>query len=80
MKIIKRPAQIIFDTRNPNHMQYAPDWTGTILPLYAVTGKNDMDSLIELFPSQEFEEHPIFEDFGKSSYWIIEASQHYLKS
>lgn len=72
MKILKKPEQIIYDTRKPNELLYKPRVKNSGTPLHAVTGKSDWDSLLELFPTSDFEEHPIFRDFSSSWYYVIE--------
>lgn len=76
MKILKRPDGLIFDTENPNSIEFNPGPAGYGLPapLHEITNmKSDWEYLYDLFPKREGVPHPIFKDFGSSFFYCIEV-------
>lgn len=71
MKILKRPDNIIFDTENPNIMEFKPTDLKRAIPLSETSWKFEYDILKEFFPSQNNITHPIFSNFGSSYYYEI---------
>ena len=72
MKILKRPENVVFDTENPNHMEYLPTAKPQPTPLHQATGRGDLEFLSEYFQT---EEHPIFRDFGNSYIYVLELEE-----
>ncbi|WP_421977115.1 hypothetical protein [Roseivirga seohaensis] len=74
MKIFKRPDHIIFDTKNPNKMEFKHIHINDLKkPLHQTHMQNDWDFLAQHFKQQEGTEHPIFKNFATSYYYVIEA-------
>jgi len=71
MKILKRPDNIIFDTENPNVMEFNLVTSSLAHPLNEITLKSDWQYLTENFPAIENNLHPVFKDFGESYYYCI---------
>lgn len=73
MKILKRPENVIFDTENPDKMEFNPVPKSLPNPLHHLTTKTDWDFLSEHFKPKEEIKHPIFNDFGNSYFYCIEV-------
>jgi hypothetical protein len=68
MKILKNPNAVIYDTTNVESKNFNPyKGFGNTIPLHHTHEKTDHEFLSEHFPP----EHPIFNDFSKSYYYII---------
>ena len=70
MKILKRPDNIIFDTENPNIMEFKPTFPNLLIPLSENILTNDYEYLKEFFQPQNNVTHPIFSNFGSSYFYI----------
>ncbi|MDO5666043.1 MAG: hypothetical protein Q4G63_12420 [Bacteroidia bacterium] len=73
MKILKRPDNIIFDTENPNVMEFNPTPKGLPIKLSEITLKSDFDFLSEHFKPRENVNHPIFSKFFDSKYFCVKV-------
>ncbi len=74
MKILKKPDNIIFDTKNPNFFEFNPvPKSLPIIRLNEVSLKSDYDFLSENFSPRENILHPIFLNFGSSYFYCLEV-------
>lgn len=73
MKILKRPDGLIFNTENPDVIEFNPSPKALPHPLHLITLKSDWEYLFDLFPKKEGFPHPIFKDFGSSYFYCIEV-------
>lgn len=75
MKILKRPENVIYDTENPDKMEFNSTRIDVDLttPLHHLTTKTDWDFLSEFFKPQGRIQHPIFNDFGNSFYYCVKV-------
>lgn len=71
MKILKRPDNIVFDTENPDKMDFNPIPTHGLTPLHQTIDKSEWDFLTQFFTEKKGFEHPIFRDFGQSYFYCI---------
>lgn len=68
MKILQRPDNLVFDTENPNIIEYVPNPKGALKPLHTFLEDSD-----HVFISKHFQkEHPIFRLFGASYFCVYE--------
>jgi len=71
MKILKRPENIVFDTENPDKMDFAPMPTQGLTPLHQTIEQAEWDFLTQFFTGTAGCDHPIFKDFGQSYFYSI---------
>lgn len=71
MKILKRPENVIFDTENPDKMEFNPTPKELPTPLHQILFKTDWDFLSEHFKPKENIPHPVFKDFEKSYFYCL---------
>jgi hypothetical protein len=71
MKILKRPENVIFDTENPDKMEFKPIPKYLPAPLSEITLKTDWEFLSVYFKQKEGIEHPIFNSFGSSYFYCV---------
>lgn len=68
MKILKRPANIVYDTENPDELTYGQEThVPNLTPLHHVINQTDDEFLRDHFE----ENHPIFNDFGSSYFYVV---------
>lgn len=74
MKILKRPENLIFDTENPDHIEFNRKTIKTKVQtaLHQNIESSEFEYLNRCFKRGEKTQHPIFKDFGLSYYSIIE--------
>lgn len=73
MKILKLPDHVIFDTDNPDKMEFKPSPIFIASSLHQVTSNTDWDFLSDHFKPVDGVGHPIFKDFGKSFFYVLEV-------
>lgn len=73
MKIIKRPDHIVFDTENPDNMEFNPIPYRKLTALHQNTLKSDHAFLKEHFTSKNNIVHPIFINFSNSYYYVVNS-------
>ncbi|MFM9952381.1 MAG: hypothetical protein ACKV1O_30910 [Saprospiraceae bacterium] len=71
MKILKRPENIVFDTENPDKMDFTPMPTHGLTPLHQTIVETEWDFLTQFFAGIAGYDHPIFKDFGQSYFYCI---------
>ena len=77
MKILKKPENVIYDTENPDVMEFNREKLYNLDFLHNLSEKSTQEILSEYFkPYREIycknsTPHPIFKDFGKSFFYII---------
>jgi len=71
MRILKRPENLIFDTEDPDKMEFSSAFETLPTPLHHVTTKTDWDFLSEHFKPKDKMQHPIFYDFGNSYFYCV---------
>lgn len=72
MKILKMPEGVIFDTENPNKIEFNPCPKGTKTPLHYLTEENTVwEFLSKYFKSKSEVQHPIFKNFTNSYFTSI---------
>ena len=69
MKILKRPENMVFDTDNPDKMEFNPTVKAPLTPLHHLTTQTDWDFLLEHFKPVAGKRHPIFNNFGNSYFY-----------
>lgn len=68
MKVLKRPSCVIYDTDDVDSRAYYPySGFGHLVPLNYCHEKTDYEFLLVYFPK----EHPVFNDFGLSYYYVL---------
>ena len=73
MKILKKPDYIIFDTENPNTMEFDPSIKNSLKLLSATNLETDWVFISENFKPIKNVVHPIFLNFGSSYFYCIEV-------
>lgn len=79
MKILKRPDGLIFDTENPNSIEFNPVYQGLgrQAPLYRtidrLTHKSDWEYLRDYFHPHDGKPHYIFKDFESSFFYYLKV-------
>lgn len=73
MKILKRPDNIVFDTENTDQMEFKPMAYRSLTPLHQTHVKSDHEFLSEHFKPKNSNAHPIFTNFERSYYYVINS-------
>ncbi len=71
MQILKRPDNVIFDTENPDYMEFNPTPNALPTALHHLIAKSEWDFLTEFFKPRQGIQHPIFRDFSNSHFYCI---------
>jgi len=72
MKILKMPEGVIFDTENPNKIEFNPCPKGTRTPLHYLTEDNTVWEFLSIyFKPEKGTQHPIFKNFINSYFTSI---------
>jgi hypothetical protein len=73
MKILKHPDNVVFDTENPNIMEFVELPTGKIIyqPLHERIDVGEWTFLETKFKPLSNYHHPIFQNFGRAFFYIV---------
>lgn len=71
MQILKRPDNVIFDTENPDYMEFNPTPNALPTALHHLIAKSEWDFLSEHFKPRQGIQHPIFRNFSNSHFYCI---------
>jgi hypothetical protein len=73
MKILKKPGNVVFDTKTPNVRFYPSTPVEIECPLHHAHNTTDLDFLKTFFPPKKGTVHPIIENLSESFYYKIKA-------
>ncbi len=74
MRILKKPDHIIFDTDNPDRMIFQTKTEFPHTPLHWINQSGDWDFLNQHFHPKDGVQHPIFSNFDRSFYFMIDIN------